>query len=57
MQDSRVIEPYVWDPNVETPKDVLELWEQVGSGIDKSQTGTFISLLYLTTLLVTCRFT
>jgi hypothetical protein len=41
MQDSRRIEPYVWDPSVEIPKDVVKLWEDVGIGIDKDQTGTF----------------
>ena len=47
MQDSRRIESYVWDPSVEAPSEVLKLWEEVGIGIDKSQTGTFHSYVFV----------
>ena len=31
--------PYSWDSEPVPPRDVLQLWTEVGNGIDKSQTG------------------
>jgi hypothetical protein len=36
--------PYVWDnsPECQPSQEVLQLWTDVGNGIDKSQTGMFV---------------
>jgi hypothetical protein len=34
--------PYAWDDTRRPPPDTLRLWTEVGNGIDKSQTGTFV---------------
>jgi hypothetical protein len=37
--------PYVWDttPESQPAPEILQLWTEVGNGIDKSQTGMFLS--------------
>ena len=31
--------PYVWDESRRPPQETLQLWTDVGNGLDKSQTG------------------
>jgi len=33
--------PYAYDNNDPPPSEVLQLWTEVGNGIDKNQTGAF----------------
>lgn len=34
--------PYEWDPTQQVGTDVLQLWTEVGNGLEKSQTGTLL---------------
>jgi len=31
--------PYRWDPKEQVGTDIVQLWTEVGNGLDKSQTG------------------
>jgi hypothetical protein len=37
---SRITTPYAWDETKSVAPEVLQLWTEVGHGIDKNQTGT-----------------
>lgn len=36
-------EPYHWDPQFQVGTDALQLWSEVGAGLDKNQTGKWVA--------------
>ena len=36
-------EPYHWDPQNQVGTDALQLWSEVGAGLDKNQTGKWVA--------------